>query len=94
VNELTPYERGRAEAWLSSVTRNPYDRNSEAEREWFIGWQNAKDERIAELEAALLWYAEQAEGCRKITPDGDIARQALDRDGGKRARAALTKSET
>lgn len=47
---LTPYEKGRAEAWLSSVTRNPYERNSQAEREWFVGWQNAKDERIAELE--------------------------------------------
>ena len=41
------------------------------------------------MRAALNWYAEQGEGCRKLTPDGDTARHALDRDGGKRAREAL-----
>jgi len=50
---LTPYEKGQAEAWLSPVTRNPYDRDSDGEREWLMGWQDAKDKRIAELEAAL-----------------------------------------
>lgn len=44
----------------------------------------AGDER-----AALAWYAEQVAGCRKIGADGDAARQALDKDGGRRARAAL-----
>jgi hypothetical protein len=48
--------------------------------------------RVARLEKALAWYAEQAEGCRKIGSAGDPARQALDRDGGKRARAALSPS--
>ena len=37
----------------------------------------------------LAWYAEQAAGCRKLGSLGDPARQALDSDGGKRARAAL-----
>ncbi|QDH84098.1 hypothetical protein KMC56_gp25 [Achromobacter phage vB_AxyP_19-32_Axy12] len=44
----------------------------------------AGDER-----AALAWYAEQVAGCRKFGADGDAARQALDKDGGRRARAAL-----
>ncbi|MGH8466506.1 MAG: hypothetical protein ACRER5_20405, partial [Pseudomonas sp.] len=39
---------------------------------------------------ALAWYAEQAEGCRKLGAEGDAARQALDKDGGQRARAALS----
>lgn len=46
--------------------------------------------RIAELEEALTWYGEKAEGCRKLGSIGDPARQALDADGGKRARAALS----
>jgi hypothetical protein len=45
--------------------------------------------RLAEAEGALRWYAEQVAGCRKITSEGNAARAALDRDGGKRARAAL-----
>ena len=58
------------------------------------GWislqrNDTKDKRIAELEAALSWYAEQAEGCRKIGSAGDPARHALDHDGGAKARAAL-----
>lgn len=58
---LTPYEKGRAEAWLSSATRNPYDRNSEAEREWFMGWQDAKNQYIANLEAALVPFARMSD---------------------------------
>lgn len=40
---------------------------------------------------ALEWYAEQVANCRKLPgiPDGERARQALDRDGGERARQAL-----
>lgn len=40
---------------------------------------------------ALQWYAETVAGCRKLTGEGDSCRAALDADGGKRARAALTK---
>jgi hypothetical protein len=47
------------------------------------------DEQL--LREALEWYAEQAEGCRKIGSIGDPSRQALDDDGGKRARAALAR---
>lgn len=39
---------------------------------------------------ALQWYAEQVEGCRKLGRVGDHYRQALDRDGGERARIALS----
>lgn len=42
------------------------------------------------METALIWYAEQAAGCRKITDEGETARNALDADGGRRAREALT----
>lgn len=38
---------------------------------------------------ALEWYAEQVAGCRKLGRIGDPFRQALDKDGGKRATSAL-----
>ncbi|WLW59869.1 hypothetical protein RA224_21880 [Achromobacter aegrifaciens] len=44
---------------------------------------------VADERAALVWYAEQVAGCRKFGPDGEGARNALDKDGGERARAAL-----
>jgi hypothetical protein len=45
--------------------------------------------RIAELEAALTWYGEQARLARLIHSEGDEGRHAIDMDGGKRALAAL-----
>lgn len=55
------------------------------------------DLRVAELEAeiarlrgSLEWYSKQVNDCRKITIDGERARQALDRDGGSRAVVALS----
>ena len=42
------------------------------------------------LAEALDWYALQVENCRKATSEGEEARKALDRDGGQRARAALS----
>jgi len=54
-----------------------------------LTWQRA---RIAELEAELAWYGEQARLCRLIHSEGDAGRRALDQDGGARARAVLTKS--
>lgn len=50
----------------------------------------AENERLRE---ALEWYAEQVAGCRKITPEGNASRAALDADGGSRARSALTQGE-
>lgn len=41
------------------------------------------------LREALHWYADQVAGCRKISSDGDVARNALAADGGERARQAL-----
>lgn len=47
------------------------------------------EEENARMRAALEWYADMATDCRKITSEGDIARRALDKDGGDRARFAL-----
>ena len=41
-----------------------------------------------DMKKALEWYAESA---RKVTREGDEARDDLDVDGGKRARRALEK---
>ena len=49
--------------------------------------------RIAELEAALAWYGENARLAQLIHSEGDVGRQAIAHDGGKLARAAL-KGET
>lgn len=43
----------------------------------------------AEILGALDWYAEKVAACRKVTSEGDAARQELDRDGGERARSAI-----
>lgn len=48
--------------------------------------------RIAELEAELTWYGDQARLARLIHSEGDAGRNALAADGGKRAREVLTKS--
>ena len=53
----------------------------------------AAADRIAELEAALLWYGEQSRLCRLIHSEGDAGRQALAADGGKRARIAEIEGE-
>ncbi len=47
-------------------------------------------EVIAGLREALEWYEDSSAGCRKIGHAGDYYRIALDRDGGNRARAALS----
>lgn len=49
-----------------------------------------RQQRAENARSALTWYAEQVAGCRKLGPDGDAARNALDTDGGQRARAALS----
>lgn len=46
--------------------------------------------QVATLREALEWYADQAKDCRKLTSEGEKARNALDRDGGTKARAALS----
>lgn len=53
----------------------------------FADRETVRAERLAE---ALRWYAEQASLCRKLGAAGDEGRQALDADGGSRARQALT----
>lgn len=57
--------------------------------------ENAAPQASAEnAYKALSWYAEQVAGCRKFGSDGEAARHALDRDGGERARAALSATKT
>jgi hypothetical protein len=45
-----------------------------------------------DLLEALEWYAEKVTNCRKLTREGDKARDDLDYDGGRRARIALEKA--
>lgn len=52
-----------------------------------LGAAKAENERLRE---ALHWYAEKVAECRKIGSLGDNARQALDLDGGFRARDAIS----
>ena len=52
---------------------------------------NAADE-VQALRETLAWYGEQARLARLIHSEGDAGRQALDADGGKRARTALARS--
>jgi len=42
---------------------------------------------------ALRWYQEKAKYCRKITDEGEEARQALDMDGGEMAKTILGELE-
>ncbi len=53
-----------------------------------LGAAKAENDRLRE---ALRWYEEKVAECRKIGSLGDNARQALDLDGGFRARDALSK---
>jgi hypothetical protein len=50
-------------------------------------------ERERKLREALEWYRDKVADCRKIGTAGEPARNALDADGGKRARAALSLPE-
>jgi len=52
-----------------------------------LGAAKAENERLRE---ALRWYEEKVTECRKIGSLGDNARQALDLDGGFRARDAIS----
>lgn len=51
--------------------------------------KSALEDRVTALVEALTWYARQAWNCRKLGSIGEPARNALDSDGGQRARAAL-----
>ncbi len=45
---------------------------------------------VADLRAALQWYYDQVSHVRKNHSEGDVARNALDRDCGERALKALS----
>lgn len=49
---------------------------------------------LPELIEELEWYGEQARLARLIHSEGDAGRHALQDDGGKRARAILSRLET
>lgn len=54
--------------------------------------RDALQAQVEVLREALHWYAEHVAGCRKIGSVGEPFQQALARDGGQKARAALTPS--
>lgn len=58
----------------------------------FVRADIAERER-AELVEVLRWYGENARLARLIHSEGDIGRHAISSDGGKRARALLSKLE-
>lgn len=51
--------------------------------------QEARRGTFVTAQETLEWYAEQVRDCRKIGRLGEPAREALDHDGGKRARETL-----
>lgn len=57
---------------------------------FFAAAVNAAHE-ITELREALEWYQDKVKDCRKITGEGEAARNALDKDGGAIACAALAR---
>ena len=72
--------------------------------EWAVRYDALRDEndalaaerdalaaKLKVAEEALEFYAKHGEGCRKIGSIGEPSRNALDRDGGKFARAALSR---
>lgn len=69
--------------------RLAHESKDEAEKRRLICELDAANE-IERLRNALEWYAKHAAGCRKIPSEGDTSRQALDADGGKLARDALS----
>jgi hypothetical protein len=54
----------------------------------------AKDAEIERLRDALAFYAEHGAGCRLIHSGGDLSRNALADDGGKKAQFALAQKES
>ncbi|WP_407462191.1 hypothetical protein [Xanthomonas campestris] len=55
-----------------------------------LSMQSDTESEVNVVRDALAWYGEQAEGCRKVGSLGASAQKALDADGGKRAKAALS----
>lgn len=49
---------------------------------------------VERLREGLRWYEAAVAGCRKLGPDGDKARAALDKDGGKLASTLLNTDQT
>lgn len=87
--------------WVPAETlRMQLDMAAQDMRAYVAGLEGAPAQPIslAQLEAdntllrdALAWYGEQARLCRLIHSEGDAGRQALDADGGTRARVALAR---
>lgn len=55
-----------------------------------LGWKLTQAAEIARLREALEWYGEQSRLARLIHSEGDAGRHAIAKDGGMRARVALT----
>jgi len=47
-----------------------------------------QEERIKQLEETLAWYESKVEDCNRHGPEGDVARDALAKDQGHKAKEA------
>lgn len=54
---------------------------------------NDKDKLIEQMREALQWYKEQVSSCNRNGDAGELARDRLAKDVGKRAEAALSAAE-
>jgi hypothetical protein len=54
---------------------------------WFEKFKEA-NERIKRLEEALAWYESTVSDCNRHGPEGDVARDALAKDQGRKAKEA------
>lgn len=73
----------------SEIVLTDVDLDATKSLAYLIEENDRLEARVRELEEALTWYRDKAEGCRKVTSEGNDARRSLDKDGGDKARAAL-----
>lgn len=88
---LTEFMSESAEDGVFSI--DPFDsRNVDGLLDVVLSKLRAEGVQAGDERGALTWYAGHVARCRKLGPDGNAARAALDRDGGQRARAALVRA--
>ena len=87
------WQVGYMGTWIEEITQESAKAAAESDYEARIRSmlvvQSSPD--VAALVDALGWYAEQSRLCRLIHSEGDAGRNALQADGGEKARAALAR---
>ena len=80
--------------WAKAIAKTTFPKWMPPKQVWpngqLIALAPALAAEVLQLREALAWYGEQARLARLIHSEGDAGRHALDADGGKRARAALS----